>query len=105
MVRIRSAPRAEAVRQGASHTIFVEGSRPETIDPTVIELLLIGTGIRVRPLGPSTNIRAAAQALHPHHPDYYFLIDRDHYSHEAVELSWRKFPDPTTDNLLIWRRR
>ena len=94
----------EAVRQTARHTLFVEGSSPATIDPTALDALL-GTLITVKPLGASFHIRSAAEALQPHHPDYYFLIDRDHQNVPVVEKSWKNFPDPKTQNLLIWRRR
>jgi hypothetical protein len=33
------------------------------------------------------------------------VIDRDALDDDMVEASWAKFPDPTHDNLLIWRRR
>lgn len=33
------------------------------------------------------------------------IIDRDDWTDEVVEASWKSFPDPTCDNLLIWRRK
>jgi len=56
-------------------------------------------------LGGALDIRSAAEALHKFHPDYYFLIDRDHHSDEYVERSWARFPDPEYSNILIWRCR
>ena len=35
-----------------------------------------------------------AQALHEHHPHYYFIIDRDHQEDEIVESSWRELSRP-----------
>lgn len=104
MIRPRIGVSPEAVRQSARHTLFVEGSEPSAIDPTTLDTLLGGL-IIVKPLGPSFHIRSAAEALYPHHPDYYFLIDRDHQSEEIIEKSWENFPDPATQNLLIWRKR
>jgi hypothetical protein len=104
MIKPRIGVPPEAVRQTARHTLFVEGSSPATIDPTVLDALL-GNLIIIKPLGSSFHIRSAAEALHPHHPDYYFLIDRDHQSEEDVEKSWNNFPDSKTQNLLIWRKR
>jgi hypothetical protein len=46
-----------------------------------------------------------AHALYQYHHDYYFLIDRDHHNDEEIEQYWEKFPDESTDNPLIWRRR
>ncbi|MGL6195489.1 MAG: hypothetical protein ACRC2T_11785, partial [Thermoguttaceae bacterium] len=39
------------------------------------------------------------------HPYYYFIIDRDHNNDEFVERCWTNFPDPKTNNLLVWRKR
>jgi hypothetical protein len=103
MKATRDVP-AEAVRQSASHVLFVEGSGKTALDPTVLEEL-VGQFVRVEPMGPSFHIASAAQALAQYHPTYYFLIDRDHLEDEVVEDSWTRFPDPKTDNLLIWRKR
>ena len=43
--------------------------------------------------------------MYPHHPTYYFLIDRDHHDIDFINRSWYNFPDPNTHNLLIWRKR
>ena len=56
-------------------------------------------------MGPSYSVQSAAQALVRHHPNYYFLVDRDHHSDEFVNQCWRNFPDIDTYNLLVWRRR
>jgi hypothetical protein len=92
----------------APHKVFVEGSRDEEIDPVVIGELLNMNDleiIEVRTMGGCDNVRSAAQALVRHHPSYYFLIDRDVQDEQTVETSWQNFPDPTTHNLLIWRKR
>lgn len=102
-MRVTTGVRAEEVRQAARFTLFVEGSE-DGIDPTVLGELL-GTLIDVRALGGAEGIEAAARALHAHHPDYYFLVDRDHRESSYVERTWRRFPDPAQSNLLIWRRR
>lgn len=104
MVKVTRDVPAEAVRQSASHVLFVEGSGTGALDPTVLDEL-VGQFVRVQPLGPSFHIRSAAQALSAYHPTYYFLIDRDHLDNRTVEASWNRFPDPKTDNLLIWRKR
>jgi hypothetical protein len=102
IVKTPSAP--DEIRQSARHVLFVEGSGQYAIDKTAVENLL-EEKIRVEPLGASYQIRSAAEALHKHHPDYYFLIDRDHYDDRYVEQCWNNFPDPAISNLLIWRRR
>jgi len=56
-------------------------------------------------MGPSFHIKSVAEGLYKHHPDYYFLIDRDHYEDSYVNKCWSNFPDPSTPNLLIWYRR
>jgi hypothetical protein len=104
MITIRHEPRAEEVRQSASHTLFVEGKHAEAFDQEVLQELLRRM-ITVKSMGPSFHVRSVAEALHKHHPQYYFLIDRDHHDDTVVENSWRNFPDPSEWNLLIWKRR
>ncbi|MCX7047681.1 MAG: hypothetical protein NTX50_19625 [Candidatus Sumerlaeota bacterium] len=96
--------RTEQIRRKARHVLFVEGEGPNSVDIQVLDLLL-RPSISVEPLGSSFHIRSAAQALYRYHPDYYFLIDRDHYEDEFVEKCWDNFPAPETPNLLIWRKR
>jgi hypothetical protein len=96
---------ADAVNQAATHTLYVEGSDSDAIDPRALTRLLRDTNISVRALGPSYHVKSAAQALHPHHPNYYFVIDRDHHDETAVDSAWANFPNPDTYNLLIWRKR
>ncbi len=105
MAGVKKGPRPEEIRQSARHTLFVEGRSPDSIDPIVLQELFKGLSVRVEPLGPSYHIKSAAEALYRQHPDYYFLIDRDHYYDDFVEKCWRNFPDPDTNNLLVWRKR
>ncbi|WP_295430134.1 hypothetical protein [uncultured Thiodictyon sp.] len=107
-MKIQSGGDATRVLQSAGHSVFVEGSSDEEIDPVIIkELLRINglTQIDVRPMGGCENVRSAAQALIRHHPSYYFLIDRDDQDQAAVERSWSDFPNPETHNVIIWRKR
>ena len=104
MLRVARDVPPEAVRQSASHVLFVEGSGAKALDPIVLQDL-VGRLVRVQPMGPSFHIASAAQALCQYHPNYYFLIDRDHVDEKTVEESWARFPDPNKDNLLIWRKR
>jgi hypothetical protein len=94
-----------AFRQGAEHTLFVEGRTPETLDPTVLQELVRPLDIEVRPLGSSRHVKSVAEALYAHHPKYYFVVDRDHHSESEVEATWSDFPDPAKQNLLVWRKR
>jgi hypothetical protein len=99
---------ASSVLQSTKHTVFVEGSKDEEIDPVVIrEVLRINdlAQIDVKPMGHCDNVRSAAQALIRHHPSYYFLIDRDDQGEDTVERSWSDFPNPETHNVIIWRKR
>ncbi len=102
---IVSGVSAEAVNQNAAHILFVEGSGENAIDPRALTRLLKNTDIAVRALGPSFSVKSAAQALHRHHPNYYFVIDRDHHDDGAVNDAWANFPNPATYNLLIWKKR
>lgn len=104
MIKVTTGIRAEEVRQQGQHVLFVEGRDKDSVDPKVLNALFSG-GLRIEPLGPSFSVRSVAEALHPHHPTYYFLIDRDHYEHDFVDGCWKNFPDPGTHNLLVWRRR
>lgn len=104
MITIKTGIRAEEVRRQGQHVLFVEGKDRNAIDPKVLNELL-GQVIRIEPLGPSYSVRSVAEALHVHHPTYYFLIDRDHHNNDYVDNCWNNFPNPDTHNLLIWRRR
>lgn len=105
MIRAGAAGAPENVLQDAKHVLFVEGENDQSFDVKVLEELF-DFQITVKPLGPSYSLKNVATALHPHHPDYYFLIDRDpHHSDEDVEKYWSNFPDPSSHNLLVWRRR
>lgn len=94
----------EEIWRGDRHLLFVEGKDANAIDPLVLKILLKDI-IFVKPMGSSYHVRSVAEALYKHHPDYYFLIDRDHYEDDFVEKCWKNFPDPTTHNLLVWFRR
>lgn len=83
--------------------LFVEGTN-DGLDVAVLDKLL-SPKLRVEPLGPSFSVRSVATALRQFHPEYWFVIDRDDWDDAAVEASWRCFPDPSYDNLLIWRKK
>lgn len=104
-MEIRSGVSAEEVNQKAAHILFVEGSGENAIDPRALTRLLRDTDIAVKALGASFSVKSAAQALHRHHPHYYFVIDRDHHDDAAVNDAWTNFPNPATYNLLIWKKR
>lgn len=104
MISVKKGIRAEEVRQQSQHVLFVEGRDTNSVDPKVLNELF-ENGIRIEPLGPSYFVKSVAEALYPHHPTYYFLIDRDHHPDDFVEDCWGNFPDPATHNLLVWRRR
>lgn len=107
-MKLRRGIDATLALQSARHKVFVEGSDDEEIDPVVISELLKTNGlpqIDVRPMGGCDNVRSAAQALIRDHPSYYFLIDRDDQDIENVEKSWTNFPNSTTHNMVIWRKR
>lgn len=95
---------AAAVRQKAEHTLFVEGSTGD-VDEAAMKALFDDTAIEIEELGNCGNVMYVAEALHRHHPNYYFIIDRDGQDDEFVEGLWRGFPDPEQKNLLIWRRK
>lgn len=108
MPKVAYGARPEAVNQSARHVLFVEGNDERSFDPAVLQTFFqahrLGS-LQVRPLRGSFHVRAAAEALHPGHPTYYFLIDRDHHDDTTVAQLWRDFPDPAKCNLLMWRRK
>lgn len=104
MINVRHDVRSEEVRNDAGHVLFIEGASQDAIDPKVLNSLF-SSQLRIEPLGPSFSVKSVAEALHPHHPTYYFLIDRDHHDDDFVERYWENFPDPETHNLLMWKRR
>lgn len=105
MLQLTTGVRAEEVRQAAKHVLFVEGSGEHALDVTVLSNLFADTSLTIKALGASFSVKSAAQALHPHHPSYYFLIDRDHTPNAIVDKYWADFPDPAKHNLLMWRKR
>lgn len=104
MITVRRPTTPRDILQDAKHMLFVEGKGPDALDPRVLGEVFRDR-IRIEPLGASFHVRSAAEALYTSHPDYYFLIDRDHHSDDFVERCWQRFPDPETANLLVWRRR
>jgi hypothetical protein len=109
MIATQAGVGPESVRAGAEPIVWVEGEANDgagpSIDVAVIDTLLRDTPPRVMGLGKSSGIQAAARALHAYHSHYYFVIDRDHFDDQTVEGTWRNFPDPDQNNLLIWRKR
>ena len=104
MIAVKKGIRSTEVRFSRQHVLFVEGRDRDSVDPTVLDEFIDGN-IQIEPLGPSFSVRSVAEALYPHHPTYYFLIDRDHHDDDFIESCWKNFPNPDTHNLLIWRRR
>ena len=105
MIQVAKRIRPEEVKQRSRHVLFVEGSGSDSFDRQIIGELFDGM-IRIEPLSASYSVKSVAEALHPFHPTYYFLIDRDHHhDDEIVNDYWDNFPDPETHNLLIWKYR
>ena len=104
MIRVKSPVGPDEVRFDAGHVLFVEGRGDDAIDPTVLRVLL-GDQLRIEPLGASISVTSVAEALHQFHPNYYFLVDRDHHDYDFVEQCWSNFPEAGKRNLLVWRRR
>ncbi|MDM8522962.1 hypothetical protein QUF80_06270 [Desulfococcaceae bacterium HSG8] len=103
MIQVAKGIRPEEVRQRSRHVLFVEGSGSDSFDPRIIGELFNGM-IRIEPLGASYSVKSVAEALHPFHPTYYFLVDRDHHhDDDIVNHYWDNFPDPKTHNLLVWK--
>ena len=100
---VTGIPFADDIRQSAKHTLFVEGK----FDAEVLKAFFVSNSIsiQIEILGPSLSVSSAAEALHPYHPYYYFIVDRDLQNDSKVNASWQKFPDPETNNLLIWKKR
>ena len=104
MIGVRSPVGPDEVRFDAGHVLFVEGRGDDAIDPTVLRVLL-GDQLRIEPLGASFSVTSVAEALHQFHPNYYFLVDRDHHDYDFVEQCWSNFPEAGKRNLLVWRQR
>lgn len=108
MSTVQTGTQSAALDNGAKHWLFVEGKDNNAFDPVVMRALLIANdlpAVNVGALGSCEDIRQAAKAMVHQHPSYYFLIDRDGRSDDFVGRSWISFPDPTTYNLLVWRKR
>lgn len=105
MIQVTKGIRPEEVKQRSQHVLFVEGRGGDSFDSQIVGELFDGM-IRIEPLGASYSVKSVAEALHPFHPTYYFLIDRDHHhDDDIVNNYWENFPDPDTHNLLIWKYR
>ena len=85
-MRVKKGAPPEAVNQAAQHVLFVEGTE-DGVDVTWLKPLFLPP-LEVKPLGASFHVKSVAQALHPHHPTYYFLTDRDHATDQEVESTW-----------------
>ncbi|MBT3388587.1 MAG: DUF4435 domain-containing protein [Desulfobacula sp.] len=105
MTSFRRGIRSEEIRLQSQHVLFVEGKDQASVDPKVLRELFDPENIRIEPLGPSFSVKSVAQALYSYHPNYYFLIDRDHHDENFVDQCWDNFPDPDKHNLLVWRKR
>lgn len=104
MISVKKSIRPEEVRLYSQHVLFVEGKDINSVDPKVLKELFDNV-LRIEPLGASFSVKSVAEALYPHHPSYYFLIDRDHQDDAFIQKCWTNFPDPDTHNLLVWKRR
>ncbi len=108
MSTIQTGTQLAGLDNRAKHWLFVEGNQNDAFDSNVLRALLDKndlTAVNVGVLGACEDIRQAAKAMVYQHPSYYFLIDRDGRSDEFVARSWDSFPDTSTYNLLIWRKR
>lgn len=95
---------ADDFRFGAKAVLFVEGANDGAFDPVVMSELLDQV-IEVKPLGASQSLSSVADALGDTHPNYFFLIDRDHHDDEFVEQCWATFSSSSSRNLIVWRLR
>ena len=89
------------VEQGSSRVLFVEGEA-NSLDYVLMSRVF--TDVKVRAIGPSSNIKAAAKAFSNVHPSYFFVVDRDHQEDSFVEETWNKFKAGES-NLVIWRKK
>lgn len=103
MPKIQYGVAPEDFNQSAKRTLFVEGD----LDESCLKELLKknNLALSVKKLGKASDIMAVARSLYEYHPEYYFLVDRDYETQEMVEKSWKSFPDPETQNILIWPKR
>ena len=105
MIEATTGIRPEEIRQSGQHVLFVEGRGSESFDIMVLGELFEDK-ISIEPLGPSYSVKSVAEALHPFHQSYYFIIDRDHHHDDSyISNCWDNFPNPDTHNLLIWKQR
>lgn len=100
MISVRSAIESSDVNNGSTRVLFVEGGE-NSLDSRVLRSLL---DIDIKPLGKSSEIRAASKAFLNIHPGYFFLVDRDHFESKEVEDSWNDFA-ANKGNLIIWRKK
>lgn len=103
MITVHKSINADEVRFKGKHVLFVEGSE-DSFDIKVLSQFF-DSGMKIEPLGTSHSLAHVAKSLFKFHPNYYFLIDRDHHNDDYVNRCWTDFPDPATHNLLIWRRK
>ncbi len=89
------------VDYGSSRVLFVEG---ESNSLDFVLMSCIFTDVKVRAIGPSSNIKAAARAFSGVHPSYFFVVDRDHQEDSIVEATWNRFKTGES-NLVIWRKK
>jgi hypothetical protein len=100
-------PKKKDVAQQAKFRLFVEGSGNVNFDAKILHELFEKNElpIKIESLGSCDNIQQTAKALIEHHPEYFFLIDRDWHNNQTVENAWNNFKTENKPNLLIWRQR
>ncbi|MDE0446064.1 MAG: hypothetical protein OXH96_05275 [Spirochaetaceae bacterium] len=64
MIRVRAGVGADAVRFDSRHVLFVEGGGDDAIDPVILRELL-GSRLRIEPLGASFSVASVAAIHYP----------------------------------------
>ncbi|WP_236861736.1 hypothetical protein, partial [Candidatus Magnetominusculus xianensis] len=83
MISVQVGGSPDLARQGrARHRLFVEGGDGDIVDSEFLKIFLHSV-IDIYAMGPSFHLKSVATALYPYHPDYYFLIDRDHHDDQT----------------------
>ncbi len=101
MIETKRGFASSDVEHGSSRVLFVEGEA-NSLDSILMSCIF--KDLKVRSIGPSSNIKAAARAFSNVHPSYFFVVDRDHQEDSIVEETWNKFRAGES-NLVIWRKK
>ncbi|MCY3626429.1 MAG: hypothetical protein OXG88_02175 [Gammaproteobacteria bacterium] len=99
----KSDIRPDEINHQSKHRLYVEGDE-DSFDYFALNILFENK-LSIKPLGPVFYLKSAAEAFYRDHPNYYYLVDRDHHDDKFIQDCWDNFRTQKKHNLIVWKRR